>query len=280
MSVELLGRVWGLLLLVGTVLAGTSVGSMFVLALASLTGPDWPPRVRTVLVGSIRVLPAATTLLLLAVLARPWILPTQNSAALALSASVACLATWLTYGRLFRRAPLGRVKRSVAVTYLFACALTVWIASDVWLASLSPDWGNSILPMYVFTGFVASSLGIGLLRINFEDAVPSLAMADLQRLAFAFACLWAYAWYSQFMLAWYVNQPHEASWFAQRLVGGWQVAFYGALVLKWLLPFVLLFPMPGARPTGIARLAGLSLLGGQAVDLFVVIVPAVANIDP
>lgn len=280
MNVELLGRAWGLMLLVGTVLAGTSVGSMFVLALASLTGPDWPPRARTALVGSIRALPAATALLLFAVLARRWVLPTQDSAVVALSASVMCLATWLIYGRLFRRASLGRVPRSVAVTYLFACAFTVWLVSEFWLASLTPNWGSSILPMYVFTGFVAGSLGLVLLRTNLEDAALSVAFADLQRLAFAFACLWAYAWYAQYMLAWYANQPHEAGWFAQRLVGGWQVAFYGALILKWLLPFVLLFPMPGPRPTGIARMAGLGLLGGQVVDLFTMIVPAVAPTEP
>lgn len=280
MSVEPLGHAWGLLLVIGTVLAGASVGSMFLLGLAPLTGPDWPPRVRVALVDSIRVLPVATAFLLVAILARPWILPTNDSAVVALSASVVCTATWLTYGRLFRRAPLGRVTRSVAVTYLFACALTVWIASEVWLASLSPDWGSSILPMYVFTGFVASSLGLVLLRTDAEDAGSSLAHTDVRRLAFAFACLWAYAWYSQYMLAWYANQPLEAGWFVQRLVGGWQAAFYGALILKWLLPFVLLFPMPGARPNGIARLAGLSLLGGQVVDLCVVIVPAVARIEP
>jgi hypothetical protein len=280
MSVELHGLVWALLLLTGTVLAGTSVGSMFVLGLASLTGPDWPPRVRRALVGSIRVLPTAAAFLLVAVLARPWILPTHDSAALAFSASVVSLATWLIYGQLFRRAPLGRASRFVAVTYLFACALTVWIASEVWLVSLTPDWGSSIFPLYVFAGFVASSLGLVLLRTDLDDADNPLARTDLQRLAFAFACLWAYAWYSQFMLVWYANQPHEAGWFAQRLVGGWQIAFYGALVLKWLLPFVLLFPMPGARSTGRARLAGLGLVGGQVVDLLVVIVPAVATIEP
>jgi hypothetical protein len=280
MSVELHGLVWAMLLLIGTVLAGTSVGSMFVLGLASLTGPDWPPRVRTAFVGLIGLLPAATALLLVAVPARPWILPTHDSVAVALSASAVSLATWLIYGRLFNRAPLGRASRFVAVTYLFACALTVWIASEVWLVSLTPDWGSSIFPMYVFAGFVASSLGLVLLRTDLDDADYPLARTDLQRLAFAFACVWVYAWYAQYMLTWYANQPHEAGWFARRLVGGWQIAFYGAPVLKWLLPFVLLFPMPGARSTGRARLAGLSLVGGQAIDLFVVIVPAVATIEP
>jgi hypothetical protein len=121
------------------------------------------------------------------------------------------------------------------------------------------------------------AITVAAILLHRAGALPQLNTShlhDLGKLMFGFATLWAYLWFSQFLLIWYANIPEETVYFIARMHGGWAVPFYVNVVLNWALPFVLLLPRPAKRnPTHLLRVAAV-LLAGRWLDLHLMVAPA------
>ncbi|XXF79908.1 hypothetical protein P2318_09220 [Myxococcaceae bacterium GXIMD 01537] len=172
--------------------------------------------------------------------------------------------------------------RNVKVSALFLClfGLTFCFASFDWLMSLEPHWFSTIFGLYNIAGLLSSSvcaLTVAAILLRRAGAMPDINeshLHDLGKLMFGFATLWAYLWFSQYLLIWYANIPEETVYFVARLHGGWSWLFYGNLVLNWALPFVLLLPRPAKRnPSHLLRVAGI-LLAGRWLDLYLMVYPS------
>lgn len=292
---DTLHRLWSNGMLAGVYLAGAGIGAAFLLALEPVCGPRWRDGVRSGLSRVARLLAPGAALVLLAMAGRAWLFPEPascdeacgfwTSPLLGLARTALCVGVWFALVR-----PLVRRERKASVAeaglFLVACPLTVWVAAQDWFAHLAPRWTGTIVAPYLFAGFVAAALAMLLVGAAVAQAEGDGAPAetggvgDAAALALAFACLWTYFWYCQYLLTWYANLPEEAAFLALRLSGGWEAPFYAAFALKGGVPFLLLVSRGGRASRAVRFVAGVSLAFGQWLDLYVIIVPGVTGAAP
>jgi hypothetical protein len=86
--------------------------------------------------------------------------------------------------------------------------------------------------------------------------------------------LWAYMSFSQYLIIWSENLPHEIPWIATRTTSGWRSVAAALIVFHFAVPFfLLLFRDVKTRGAWIAAIA-IGLLGLRLVDEFWRILPA------
>ena len=103
---------------------------------------------------------------------------------------------------------------------------------------------------------------------------PSPHIRDLGTLLFSFSSFWAYAWFCQYMLIWYVNNPEETEYFVLRQHDAWQPLFFANLVLNWGVPFVVLLSRRAKETPAILLSMAVIVLLGRCLDLYLMILPA------
>ncbi len=282
------GRLGPHLLLTGVFLAGLAVGALFFMALQVAVGAKWADSLWPLASALTTLLPLALALLLTLLWLRPETYPwwlseqpglrkvwlTRDFFALR---TVGYVALWSWAAWLFWRR---RPTQGTAAAVLVVLALTVWLAASDWLMSLTPDWSSTVFGVYVFTGCVTSALAailLGSLGLRARQQ-PGLALVgthqqDLATLLFAMSCVWMYLWYSQYMLVWYTNQPHEASYYLVRTSASWRLVFWGTAALKGVVPFALLLSRRGKRNAVVLTLVAASVLAGQWFELYGLIFP-------
>ncbi|WP_224364412.1 hypothetical protein [Hyalangium versicolor] len=203
---------------------------------------------------------------------------------------VVMLGLWSAFAWVLRRNSLRQdqernaegTRRNVKVSALFLClfGLTFCLAAFDWLMSLEPHWFSTIFGLYNIAGLLSSSVcaltmaAILLKRSGAMPAINTSHLHDLGKLMFGFATLWAYLWFSQFLLIWYANLPEETVYYVARMHGGWTVPFYANLAINWALPFLLLLPRSAKRSEAhLLRVASL-LLVGRWLDLYLMVAPS------
>lgn len=282
------GRLGPHLLLTGVFLAGLAVGALFFKALQVAVGAKWADSLWPLASALTTLLPLALVLLLTLLWLRPETYPWWLSEQPGLRKvwltrdfftlrTVGYVALWSWAAWLLRRR---RTTQGAAAAVLVLLALTVWLAASDWLMSLTPDWSSTVFGVYVFTGCFTSALAailLGSLGLRARQQ-PGLALVgthqqDLATLLFAMSCVWMYLWYSQYMLVWYTNQPHEASYYLVRTNTSWRLVFWGTVGLKWVVPFVLLLTRSAKQNAVVLALAATCALAGHWLDLYAIIVP-------
>jgi hypothetical protein len=194
------------------------------------------------------------------------------------------LAVWMLFAFLLRResraqdadGDVRHTKKGVVYSALFILfgGYSIGLASVDWLMSTDPHWASTIYGFYTIavilqTGAAVTILAVtALRRAGRLPEVNENHLHDLGKLLFAFSTLWAYLWFSQYLLIWYANLPEETSWFLLRTANGYAPYFYGNLVLNWVLPFLLLLPRPAKRNQAhLIRVAWL-VMAGRLLDIW------------
>jgi len=85
--------------------------------------------------------------------------------------------------------------------------------------------------------------------------------------------LWAYFSFSQYLIIWAGNLPHEISWYQHRTATSWRFVGLGLVVFHFAVPFVLLLSRAIKRQAeGIIKVAILILIA-RLVDVWWLIAP-------
>jgi hypothetical protein len=203
--------------------------------------------------------------------------------------AVAILGTWVFLATLVRRASLRedmeddgadhrRLKQYCAI-FAVIFAVSFSLASADWLMSLDPHWVSTIFPWYLAAGLFSLgtaviAFAVAVLRIT--GRVPFVGDAhvhDLGKLLFGFSTLWAYLWFSQYLLIWYANIPEETTHYAVRTNAPWTLLFWLNLSLNWIVPFGLLLSRAAKRDLRVVVAASLSIIAGRWLDLYLIVVP-------
>jgi Ni/Fe-hydrogenase subunit HybB-like protein len=148
-----------------------------------------------------------------------------------------------------------------------------------WIMSLDPHWFSTLFGWYVFAGmFVSGITMIALVTIylksrGYLEFVTDSHIHDLAKFMFGISIFWTYLWFSQFMLIWYSNIPEEVTYFVTRIedYGG---LFFGMVVLNFLFPILILMNSDYKRINWFVVMAGIAILVGHYIDVFVMIMPA------
>jgi hypothetical protein len=293
-------RIWANLLVASFGLLGLGLGAAVWLATFNVTGARWSEVIRPAAEQLTLLLPVGALGVALVLIAAPSLYPwTQGesetgsafqtiwlSRPFFLLRSVLYLAIWLGFVFLLVRASRRKDDRRfrISAVFLVVFAVTFWLASDDWIMSLEPKWSSTIFGVYDFAGmFLAALAGIIIVAIWFEHRgllsgpLTNDRRRDLGTLLFSFSCFWAYIWFCQYLLIWYVNNPEEADYFALRQHDAWGPLFFANVVLNWGVPFVVLLFLRAKENRPVLLIVAVIAVAGRALDLYVMVLPPVVS---
>lgn len=145
------------------------------------------------------------------------------------------LALWIARPGTHRRA---------SALGLVLLAATVSLAAIDWIGSRHPEWWSSLFGMAFgvnqLLGALALASAVDLVRPGaihlHRDRLRGLAKTLL---ALALVALWL--WFSQFLIVWSGNLPHEIEWYLVRQ-NGWGLLNLGVVIPALVLAMALLVP--------------------------------------
>lgn len=166
---------------------------------------------------------------------------------------------------------------ALAITYAVAFGL---VGID-FVMSLDPHWLSMLIGPYVFMAAFLGGIGATAIltllyrrRLGLEAYVEGGNLHDLGKLFFAFSVFWAYLFWSQYIVIWYGNLPHEQIFLVHRLEEPYLALSVVVLFTLFVIPFFGLLGVTAKKTPGImGTIAGLSLLG-LWVERYVLIYPS------
>ncbi len=169
---------------------------------------------------------------------------------------------------------------NVAVGFLgFFIVTELFFIFDMTM-SLDPHWYSQLYPFYVFASMMVTGVTTILIvtvYLKSKGYLPHVKQShihDLGKFMFGFSIFWAYFFFDQFMLQWYSNIPEDVVYWIPRLLGSYQLPFIGMLVLNFVIPFFLLIGSDFKKVSGIIVTAGIFIIVGHYIDIFLLIAPA------
>ena len=168
-----------------------------------------------------------------------------------------------------------RIAAGFLVFFIYSESVMSWD----WVMSVDPHWFSTLFGWYVFSSMIVSAVTvIAMVAIYLKSKgllplVNDSHIHDLGKYMFGFSIFWAYLWFSQFMLIWYANIPEEVTYFVTR-IEDYSLPFFGMLVLNFVFPFLILMNSAYKRINWFIMMAGVIILFGHYIDVFVMIMPA------
>jgi hypothetical protein len=295
---------WAHVLLLGTFAVQIGLAGAFLIALQFLTGAGWSVALRRVPEAMTALIPAGGAVVLAAQLLcpelYPWMSPDYHahgafkhvwlSKPFFYARTVAYVVIWTALARAMvnasrrqdaERAP-GPTRRLTVLSAVFAVvfAVTSTLAAFDWVMSREPEWVSTIFGVYLFAGIFTIGLAlVGIIAAWLEREGPWRGVYseahrhDLGKLLFGMSSFWMYAWYSQYMLIWYVNFPEETAHYVTRQAGALRPLFWLNVVLNWGVPFLALLPRAWKVNRKVLVNVGVVVLAGHGLDLFLAILP-------
>lgn len=163
--------------------------------------------------------------------------------------------------------------------FLVFFIVTESIMSWDWIMSVDPHWFSTLFGWYVFASFIVSAVTtICLVTLymkskGYLEYVNTSHIHDLAKFMFGFSVFWTYLWFAQFMLIWYANIPEEVTYFVTR-IELYNLPFFGAVVMNFVFPILILINTDFKRITWILVMAGIVILAGHYIDFFNMIMPS------
>jgi hypothetical protein len=280
---------------------GIALGSMVNLMVHRLTGGAWGALLLRPLEAAISALPtiAVLGLPLLAGLDRlyPWAAPgaAHSSELLAHKAwylnapffllrAAVYFAIWLLLAYRLRRllgegGDVGRLQR-LSIAGLIAYAITVTFAGIDWIMSLTPQWHSTMFGLLTgvaqsLAGFACAVAAAGLLlrRGVFAELGAPRVLQDVGNLLLMFVLTWTYLAFTQYLIIWWEDLPHEIDWYLPRLHTSWYAIAWALIVAHFALPFVILLFRRAKRSAGWIAGLGLIMLGAHWIDVLWLVAP-------
>ena len=88
------------------------------------------------------------------------------------------------------------------------------------------------MPLFFSRGFTA--------KLPFSEFVTATHFNDLGNLVLTFVMFWTYVAFSQFLIIYSGNQPHEIGWYLHRVAGDWKWVIGLIALFHFFAPFFLL----------------------------------------
>jgi len=281
-------------------LVSLSLGSMANLMVHSLTGGRWGEPVRPAWIAATRLMPLVAILFIPILLGTgrlyPWVAtpgPYLN-VPFFVARSIAYLAIWIALGAAFLRADRATVDpasggsagaRRIAAAGLIVYAFTASLAAVDWIMSLTPHWYSSAFGLVVATGQMLAGAAFGVAVAAgslgafartprpLPDEPLRQRFHDLGNLLLMYVLTWAYLAYTQFLIIWSENLPHEIRWYVPRVQTGWAALGIFLVAFHFFLPLVILLSRTAKRSPAFLGAIALGLLAAHLADAFWLVVP-------
>jgi len=158
--------------------------------------------------------------------------------------------------------------------------LTVTFASVDWIMSIEPAWFSTIFGVILLAGQVLVAFAFVTVLLvwlrpypPFQAIVTPKHFHDLGNLLLAFVMFWTYVAFSQFLVIYSGNQPHEIGWYLHRIAGTWKGWLAAIAACHFFAPFfILLFRSVKQNPRHLAVVA-LTLFLAHGAFVFWAVAP-------
>ncbi|MEP7071671.1 MAG: hypothetical protein ABI839_04740 [Verrucomicrobiota bacterium] len=176
-------------------------------------------------------------------------------------------------------APMKRL-RKLSGPGLVIYPLTITVVFVDWVMSLEANWFSTIFPILICIGQMLSGLAFVILllawigpRTSLSEIIGKENFHHLGSLLLAFTMLWAYMAFSQLLVIWSGNLPHEISWYLHRIAGGWRWVLIFLVLFHFFGPFFLLLSRQMKQTREALALIAGAMFIAHVVDVWWMIVP-------
>ncbi len=158
--------------------------------------------------------------------------------------------------------------------YIFALAATFSFATFDWIMSIDSHWFSTIFAVRNFVmGFYHAVVMITIViivlnKLGYFPFFNKFHLKDYSKYIFILGIIWAYTWFSQYILIWYANIPEETVYYVPRTMGEFKPLFYTELIVNWLFPFLALMSTKVATNKNAVLVIAIILMLGQWVDVY------------
>lgn len=281
----------GAWLVAWVLLALPSLGAMALLMVHGLTGGAWGRDSEWLWRGMAALMPLLALALLPLLLGLetlfPWTAPTDTlpdvvrhklaylNAPFFVMRTLFYLAVWSGLAIWLAR-PATQRKHSARwhAPGLIVWALTLTFFCYDWLMSLEPAFYSDIYGLEIMAFSVTTALALGIL-LGAPAWRPAIRL-DLANLWLAVLLAWAFFAFSQLIIIWSANLPHEIDWYLKRGQAPWLWMGRVSVLLFLLIPFAMLLPTSAKSRVVWLRLAAASGLLGYLLHVQWLIWPALA----
>ena len=168
---------------------------------------------------------------------------------------------------------------AVAVLVAYGWVFTL-VAFDFVMA-LDPHWFSTLLGGYYFIGnlliglaFLAGVAAAGRRRLGIAGYVGRHQLHDLGKLLFGFCILWAYLFWSQYLVIWYGDLAEETEFLHHRMHGAWEPVAWAVFGMAFAGPFVVLLSRAVKTwAPGLTAVAAV-VFAGMWLERFILVAPS------
>ena len=116
-------------------------------------------------------------------------------------------------------------------------------------------------------------------RLGISAWVGTQQLHDVGKLLFGFCILWAYMFWSQYLVIWYGDLAEETEFIYHRMHGPWGPIAWLVLALCFVVPFVVLLSRAiKMKPVGLTAIA-IVVLVGMWLERFILVAPSLWHGD-
>jgi hypothetical protein len=275
---------------------GIVLGGLANVWIHTLTGGAWGEAIRAPLLGLGRMLPWLSMLWLPVLVGLPDLYPwAADPIALAGQVAVpgfksawlqphyfalravALLVLWNVLAWASRQPALDR-SRGLAAAALVLYGFSISVAAVDWIMSLTPLWYSSSFGLLVAMGQILAGMAFAAIFAA-KGVRDAQVRRDIGNLLLAYVMTWAYLAFTQFLVIWSENLPHEIAWYVMRREGGWLVLGAIVALMQFAVPvLLLLFRAVKDSARGLAWTA-CGLLAAHLLDVWWLVLPSVPQVE-
>jgi len=148
---------------------------------------------------------------------------------------------------------------------------------------LSPHWHSTLFGAYYFVGCFYSALAalavlssLSVKSMGLEAFIQGRHLRDLGNLMLAFCMVTGDFFYSQFLVIWYGDLPHETRYVLSRVrENPWDRLAWAVLFIAFAIPFVALLSRSVKTKPALMSTLGITILIGLWLERFLLVVPSI-----
>jgi hypothetical protein len=174
-----------------------------------------------------------------------------------------------------------RAQDRLAPAILIAYGWVFTLVAFDFFMSLDPHWFSTLAGGFYFIGNLF--IGFAFLaviavwtreRLRLTEYIGSHQLHDVGKLLFGFCILWAYLFWSQYLVIWYGDLAEETEFIYHRMHGAWAPVAWTVFAMAFVIPFVVLLSRGvKTNPRGLTTIA-LVAFAGMWLERFILVSPS------
>jgi molybdopterin-containing oxidoreductase family membrane subunit len=188
----------------------------------------------------------------------------------------------------WQNTPRQRAVLERAVTIMMVLVIPIAVSvhtviSYIFAMTLQPGWHSTIFGPYfvvgaIFSGIAALLVVMIVLRkvFHFERYLKLIHFDNLSKLLLVMSLLWFYFTFSEFLTAFFGNEPSEMRVFFYKFSGPYAPMFWGMAACNFLIPVAILSRRKTRTIPGIL-IASSAIVVGMWLERLNIVVPSLAN---